>query len=491
MATLGRRRILWAGTVAVLGNLAALHPALAATAVACSSASLISAINGANAASTATLSLSKGCVYSLTTTDNSADGGNGLPVITGNVTIQGNGAIIKRTAGNNGSPPPFRFFDVAKGANLAGGAIDNNGTLSVTGATLLGNHDPGTNGASGGAIQNGEQGTLTVRSTLFYANSAEQEGGAIFNQGKATITASQLSHNTATQFGGGALSNVSVPSSTVRATLSVGGSVFAYNSGPHGGAIDNDAQVVISGSSFLSNSGGDDGGAVYNQGTVTVVQSTFSSNSAVGFGGGALANVLGFANVLRSTFNGNSAIEGGAIDNSASLGIVNSTFAANSAGSDGGGAIANAATANITQTTLAGNSAANGADVHTFCSGQKPSSSCFSKLYMTIVAGGSGGPNCSSNFTGPAPVSNSGYNLDDGMSCGFSGSGSLSNANPMLGSLQNNGGTTDTMALQSGSPALDAAPSSASRCANTVDERGVTRPQGSGCDIGAYELVGG
>jgi hypothetical protein len=59
-------------------------------------------------------------------------------------------------------------------------------------------------------------------------------------------------------------------------------------------------------------------------------------------------------------------------------------------------------------------------------------------------------------------------------------------ANPRLGPLQDNGGPAPTIALGSGSAALDAIPVNVSGCTNT-DERGVRRPQGRACDIGAYE----
>lgn len=58
-------------------------------------------------------------------------------------------------------------------------------------------------------------------------------------------------------------------------------------------------------------------------------------------------------------------------------------------------------------------------------------------------------------------------------------------ADPLLGALANNGGETDTMALQAGSPAIDAG--DAALCLPT-DQRGEPRPSGAGCDIGAYEV---
>jgi hypothetical protein len=61
-------------------------------------------------------------------------------------------------------------------------------------------------------------------------------------------------------------------------------------------------------------------------------------------------------------------------------------------------------------------------------------------------------------------------------------------ADPLLAALADNGGATKTMALAASSPAVDAVPSTGANCAAT-DQRGTTRPQGSACDAGAYELV--
>jgi hypothetical protein len=83
---------------------------------------------------------------------------------------------------------------------------------------------------------------------------------------------------------------------------------------------------------------------------------------------------------------------------------------------------------------------------------------------------------------------------DDGTTCGFSSANhSFSNTNPLLdpAGLKNNGGPTQTIAPQTGSPATDAIPAGTNGCGTTLtgDQRGVSRPQGSGCDIGAVELA--
>jgi len=101
-------------------------------------------------------------------------------------------------------------------------------------------------------------------------------------------------------------------------------------------------------------------------------------------------------------------------------------------------------------------------------------------LRNTIVANSPGG-NCSGSS-----ITDEGGNLDDGSSCRFSGT-SQSNAQDGLApdGLQDNGGTTKTIALLPESDAIDAGVEA--NCPQT-DQRGVGRPQGAGCDIGAFEL---
>ena len=296
-------------------------------------------------------------------------------------------------------------------------------------------------------------GSLTLNSVTIsngLASNGQQGGGGIFNHGTLTITGSAFTGNSA-------------PSS----------------SGTSGGGINNSGTLNLSTSTFSGNSA-QEGGGVFNQKTATITNDAFTSNTATIYGGGALLNAAGTMTVTGSTFTGNTGPGGGAIDNDTTLNITNSTFNGNTGGTNGGGAIINFGPTTVTQTTIAGNSSPFGANILNY-------TGFTLKISMSIVANGQGG---GSNCGGGQPVTDAGYNLDTGSSCGFStASHSMSNTSPQLGPLGNNGGPTQTMALPSGSPAVDAIPAATSGCTGTTDQRGTTRPQGAGCDIGAYELV--
>ena len=83
-------------------------------------------------------------------------------------------------------------------------------------------------------------------------------------------------------------------------------------------------------------------------------------------------------------------------------------------------------------------------------------------------------------------ITSLGHNLASDASCAFAGAGDLNSTDPSLGPLQNNGGETETHALLAGSPAIDAVP--LAFCTLPTDQRGVARPQGTGCDMGAFEV---
>jgi hypothetical protein len=397
---------------------------------------LKTAITAANI-SGGTITLPAGCKITLAVQDNATQGPTGLPVITGNVTINGNGAVIARQADTPSTPvPAFRLLNVATGGTLTltgltlsngfaddgingGGAIFSLGTVHVSGVTFSGNQSPAATGTSGGAISsNNSRAALTVDRSTFTGNTA-QEGGGIFTQSATSITNSTFTGNTATLFGGGALV-------TAVGTTTVTGDTFSANSGPGGGAIDNDATVKITDSTFTGNSAGaNGGGALQNFGVMTVTYSTVANNTSQ-FGANLHNDPVAPASVTGPVFN--PALRGRSL----------------------------AALAQASSLTVK----------------------------ASIVSGGISGANCS----GSAAFTDGGYNVDSGTSCGFlTANHSKDNANPNLGPLAANGGPTRTMALPSGGPALNAVPSAASGCAGSTDQRGIPRPQGAGCDIGAYE----
>ncbi|MGD0073656.1 MAG: choice-of-anchor Q domain-containing protein, partial [Candidatus Binataceae bacterium] len=212
-----------------------------------------------------------------------------------------------------------------------------------------------------------------------------------------------------------------------------------------------------------------DGGGIYNYfgspgGTLNVTNSTFSGNSACDFGGGIASS--GTLTVTNSTFSGNSAVDGGGgIATNGTATVTNSTFSGNSAPSGAGGGIWNEGTATVTN---------------------------------SILANSTSGGNCS----GLSPTTNnSGYNISDDGSCSF-GTGPAANgdtigdnvtdANLALGALVDNGGPTETIALEPGNYAIDAIP--IADCPVKTDQRGAPRPDrediGSpnvACDVGAFE----
>ena len=131
----------------------------------------------------------------------------------------------------------------------------------------------------------------------------------------------------------------------------------------------------------------------------------------------------------------------------------------------------------MNNSTFSGNSAPSGGGILNFGT---------ATLKNTIVANSPSGGDC-------VGASDGGYNLVEDGSCLTAGTTSIS-GDPLLGELADNGGPTKTHALLEGSPAIDAIPDtngSTPGCGDagiTTDQRGVARPQGSACDIGAYEV---
>jgi CSLREA domain-containing protein len=198
--------------------------------------------------------------------------------------------------------------------------------------------------------------------------------------------------------------------------------------------------------------------------------------------GGGIKNDGGTLTVTRSTFLDNNANVGGGIANAngGTLTVTNSTFSGN--GAVVGGAMSNDGTLEVTYSTLSGNGADLGSGIqNAFVETAKTT------LSSTVLANSKGnGQNCRGTIT------DGGYNISDDSSCTFTDSTSKNATDPELdpNGLQNNGGPTQTIALQQGSPAVDYIPEGENGCGTTIrtDQRGIKRPQGKTCDVGAYEL---
>jgi CSLREA domain-containing protein len=357
--------------------------------------------------------------------------------------------------------------------------VGNNGECTLREAILNANSDnqSGSTDCAAGSAKDtitfdlGPSATITLDSTLGQLPTITDAAGLTIDGGSADITID----------GGGAVRPFLVASgaklSLNELTLTKGNT--ASNDG---GAIRNQGTLEVSNSTLSGNTSSFDGGAIFNQGTLTVSNSTFSDNSAVGgvSEGGAINNTSsGRATVSNSTFSGNSAINGGAIFNRGTLEVSNSTFSGNSTSGDGGGIWNHSAiTLTVTNSTFSGNRANAGGGIF--------NDSGAVTLKNTIVANSPSGGNCAA--TAGQTITDGGYNLSSDASC-ITAATSLS-GDPMLGDLADNGGPTQTMALQDGSPAIDAIPDGTNGCGTdiTQDQRGVSRPQGSACDIGAFEL---
>lgn len=230
-------------------------------------------------------------------------------------------------------------------------------------------------------------------------------------------------------------------------------------------------------------SGANDGGGLHNtSGVVTISDSTFIENGTSGIGdsGGALYTNGGAVNIRNSTFSSNYANDedGGAIYGDAGdLTITNSTFNLNGADDSGGALYIDGSTTLVTNSTIAGNSAG------TSGSGFHRASGTLT-LRNTIVASNILSTNCEGNFSGAD-------NLSDDPACA-TGFTQVTYEELNLGSLDDNDGKTQTMALGAGSLAIDAG--NATVCAEAFptgpagfDQRGVIHT-GVSCDIGAYEV---
>ena len=340
-----------------------------------------------------------------------------------------------------------------------GGAGGDTITFSVTGTILLGSDLPQISKSV--AITGPGASSLTIDAATLYRAFYFLSGVT------ASLSGMTITHGNVPNPGGAGAAALN------KGTLTITNSAFLDNNAYGAGAIYSDGTLTVIGSTFANNTSVSGGSAIFNvAGLTNITTSTFTNNTASDpmSGGGAIFNFFnntGTMNISRSTFVGNSAMKSGAaIASNGILNIAASTIVNNST-SQFPGAIYNDKTLNLSASTLAGNA---GADLYEDTAG-------IAVIQNSIVNEGCTGPGTTGD-----------HNLGTGCP------GTLGTVTGLSTTLANNGGNTQTLALMTGSNAIDAAATCAYPAAFTAtifdatkDQRGMARPFGAQCDIGAYE----
>lgn len=308
--------------------------------------------------------------------------------------------------------------------------VDGGASLTLNQLNLA---DSACSDCWGGALYVAPGARLTLTRVNLTGNAAIA-GGAIANDGVTDLHETTLLNNTATS-NGGAIRNLG--------ELTGDRVIIAGNTAQYGGAIRNQGAGSQAALLVINNS------AIYNNQAISVTSPT-------GYGGGIHNAYPASIMLTDTTFFSNSAqFDGGAIWNGAltNLSALNVTISANGAGGIGGG-VNNSGQITFTNSVLAENA----------------------------------GSNCATPSAGTGTFFDQGGNLENANTCGLNtapGSTSQVNVNPLLGAfISSPPFDIPTVALQTGSPAINAAIDAA--CPPT-DARGVARNQGNHCDIGAYE----
>ncbi len=464
-------------------------------------------------------------------------------VISGNVTLRdvtantGGGGLYLSAAGASRLTISDSIFANNR-AQRAGGALFYYGAttsvFSVTDSRFTGNQAVTNNG--GGLYVRQAAATLTrVTVSGNTANGAGADGGGLYLEGSgaaSTFDPIEVTNNTANDLGGGiyAGSTLTLRNATVRGnttnnrgggiyaaggTLTINDSILAQNvtyvaADGDGGAIYTAVNLTLNNTRVISNTANDDGGGIYGSaGTVTLNDSTLNGN-ATGSGadadGGALY-VNGNTTLTRVTVRGNTANRygGGIYRNGGNVTLDRSTLAENTSGSSGGALYMAGGTLTTANSTFSGNRTLNGGGDGGALWVNTNATLYNTTIFNNTAAGLGGGIRRASAGTivfrnslvvGNSPANCSGAiattgvsNLADDATCG---SNFTNNPNAArLGPLADNGGPTWTHLLRPGNPAFNAG--DAATCAaspvNGIDQRGVTRPQGAQCDIGAVEAT--
>jgi CSLREA domain-containing protein len=313
--------------------------------------------------------------------------------------------------------------------------------------------------------------TITGGSMTSSTSSADGGGGITQRAGGLTLTDVTLHHNTSTAWGGGL-------------SISAGGT------------------AVITGGAIHDNQAAHGGGISLSGSTAVVETTEIRENVAAGQGGGVRTTGAGDLHIAGSTIAGNGAADGGGLHLAGAATIEASTVAHNHAAHTGGGVVRTVGDVTARNSTISDNRAdVRGGGVAGTSSGGllalrsttvvgnvAPSGSAIFRNVGTVSLAGSliggWGDDCQGS------VSSAGFNIGSDGSCGLTQPTDVAEARLLVAPLADNGGPTRTRLPYADSPAVDAIPVGTPELCDgtlTVDQRGVTRPEGSGCDVGAVE----
>jgi len=350
------------------------------------------------------------------------------------MTIQGPGAEQLAISGND----TFRVFyiDTPESVDISGLSIVSGNSISVGG---------------GGGIFNSSD-NLTVTDCTFSSNTATAGGGMYNENCSPTVMNCIFSSNSATMDGGG---------------------MYNYLSSP-----------TVTNCTFSDNTSNNDGGGMHNYeySSPTVTNCTFSNNSANNDneGGGIYNYDHSSPIVTNCTFDSNTAYNGGGMFNefNSSPPVTNCTFSSNTSYSGGGIYNIDNSSPTVRNCTFASNIATIGGGISNNNGSNPMVTNCifwdecdFDEIYNANQSSAASLSHCI--------VQSDDYGTDTIIL------ENVTSADPMLEALSDNGGPTETCALPAGSSAIDAGTDNG---APDTDQRGITRPQGSGVDIGAFEV---
>ncbi len=390
-----------------------------------------------------------------------------LPVIKSEMTIDGSEQSITVSGNNTVVGHMFDILDKARSVSIIELAIIDGISKDECGAAIRimsGAHIPQLTldkvilsghayvGSGGGALYNMGANVFVGRSTIM--NNSSFSCGSILNEGKMTLQDVFVRGNSTSKQGGGGISNMG--------SLNVFNSILLANYAVQGGAISNGgSNLTVENTTLEANSASSYGGALFNEGHTTLSGNTFVENYAEV--GGGIYHAKGDLHLTNNTLSGNRAnASGGAI--------------ANVSGKSGN------TIAYIYYTTVAANTTKEGGGGGIYASSLYGYDAVVN-LTNSIVANNTY-EDCAHPDKGA--IQSKGYNLDSDGTCNLLNTGDIPHGNAGLLPLADNGGPTWTHALMPISQAIDYANSK--DCIKT-DQRGITRPQGKNCDIGAYEKM--